>query len=88
MADNVSPEALERVAKALGTYEESLREITGKMKQAAKDCNDNLGNDALSAQAISQLEFSVQKLYAAAVEAAELRSKISKKASDISDLRL
>ena len=43
---NVDTEALQKAAKALGTYIADVSNNVNKMRDAAADCRDNMGSDA------------------------------------------
>lgn len=79
----VDTEALGTAANALSTYISEINADIAKMKDAAVDCSDNMGNDAYSQKAISQLNECTQKLSKAIAEAESLRKAILKKKSDI-----
>lgn len=81
----VDTEALEKAAAALTKYIESVSNNIQKMKDAATDCGDNMGSDAYSNKAISNLEACVKELSKTLNEAVELRKKILDKKKQIED---
>ena len=52
----VDTEALGQASSALSTYIEEVQGNINKMKDAATDCADNMGNDVYSKNAISKLQ--------------------------------
>ena len=82
---NVDTEALQKAAKALGTYIADVSNNVNKMRDAAADCRDNMGSDVVSQKAISKLEDCAKDLSATLVKAEELQKKILTKKKQIED---
>lgn len=81
----VDTEALDQVAGALSTYINDVNSCITRMKTAATDCSDNMGNDVYSQRAIANLNSCVSELQKALLEAGELRQKIINKKNAIED---
>ncbi len=81
----VDTESLQAAANALAAYISEINSDIAKMKDAAIDCSDNMGNDAYSQKAIAQLAECTKKLSIAISEAEALRKAILKKKKDIED---
>lgn len=73
---NVSTEALEDVAAALERYTSEMNNHVQKMKDAARDCSDNMGSDRYSAMAIEDLENCVKQLEESMYDAEGIRRAI------------
>jgi predicted RNase H-like nuclease (RuvC/YqgF family) len=73
---NVETDALQKAAKALETYIDDVSNNVKKMKDAALDCSDNMGNDVISQKAIRKLEECANDLTVSLNEAKELQGKI------------
>lgn len=73
---NTSTEALGTVAAALERYVSDMNLNIQKMKDAARDCSDNMGSDKYSANAIADLEECIRKLVQAMEDAEEIRRRI------------
>lgn len=73
---NTSTEALGTVAAALERYISDMNVNIEKMKDAARDCSDNMGSDKYSANAIADLEECIKKLTQAMEDAEETRRRI------------
>lgn len=76
MGKNTSTEALGTVAAALERYISDMNVNIQKMKDAARDCSDNMGSDKYSANAIADLEECIKKLSQAMEDAEETRRRI------------
>lgn len=76
MGRNTSTEALGTVAAALERYISDMNVNIQKMKDAARDCSDNMGSDKYSANAIADLEECIKKLSQAMEDAEETRRRI------------
>lgn len=76
MGKNTSTEALGTVAAALEWYISDMNVNIQKMKDAARDCSDNMGSDRYSANAIADLEECIKKLSQAMEDAEETRRRI------------
>lgn len=76
MGKNTSTEALGTVAAALERYISDMNVNIQKMKDAARDCSDNMGSDRYSANAIADLEECIKKLSQAMEDAEETRRRI------------
>lgn len=76
MGKNTSTEALGTVAAALERYISDMNVNIQKMKDAARDCSDNMGSDKYSANAIADLEECIKKLSQAMGDAEETRRRI------------
>ena len=66
---NVETDSLLEVNRAIAKYISQLREGIGKMRDAAIDCSDNMGSDAISQKNIEELEDCLKKLSATIPEA-------------------
>lgn len=82
---NVDTDALERAAKALGTYIADVSNNVQKMRDAAEDCRDNMGGDVVSQKAIVKLEECAKDLSQTLKEAQDLQKKILDKKRQIDD---
>ncbi len=51
----VDVDSLKMIVALLSNYEKSLIVHTHKLKKAAEDCKDNMGGDALSMEAVKNL---------------------------------
>ncbi len=87
-SNNVDTQALRRVATALNNYIEEVSDALSRMRAAASECEENMGGDVLSAQALTQLEESLRRIPAALKEAGDLRDALNKKARNIEDTKL
>ncbi len=83
----VDVDSLVQVVNLLGTYIKAVNLDIQKMKHAAIDCSDNMGNDELSRQAISDLEDCAKELSKTTVEAEELKKKIQEQIKRIEEMR-
>lgn len=72
----VETEALGQAANALAVYIKSVQGSIQKMKDAARDCSDNMGSDVYSKKAIERLESCTKELGKTMTEAEALRKKI------------
>lgn len=82
---NVDTEALDRAAQALGNYIADVQQNIKKMKDAAVDCKDNMGGDAVSEMAVSRLESCAAELSKTIGDAQELQKKIIDRKRAIED---
>ena len=73
---NVSTEALEDVAAALERYISEMNNHVQKMKDASRDCSDNMGSDKYSAMAIEDLDNCVRQLEESMEDAEGIRRAI------------
>lgn len=73
---NTETNALGRVAAALERYISDMNENIQKMRDAARDCSDNMGSDKYSANAIADLEECIKKLERAMNDAEEIRRRL------------
>ncbi len=73
---NTETNALGTVAAALERYISDMNMNMQKMKDAARDCSDNMGSDKYSANAIADLEECIKKLGQAMEDAEEIRRRI------------
>ncbi len=72
-------EALRAVKAALRTYREAVMNDVRKMRDAAKDCRDNLGGDEYSKKTIADLAEALNEILAAVQKASELEEAVSKR---------
>lgn len=79
----VDTEALGQASSALSTYIEEVQGNINKMKDAATDCADNMGNDVYSKNAISKLQECTTEISKTIAKASELKEKIDKKKRQI-----
>lgn len=82
----VDIEALDQAASALKTYIDEVSQSIQKMRDAARDCSDNMGSDVYSQKAIMNLGDCANELSKAMVEAEDLRTKIIAKKKQIEDV--
>ncbi|MBQ1523896.1 MAG: hypothetical protein II499_08765 [Firmicutes bacterium] len=79
----IDTEALRSVRTALRTYRSAVMSDVKKMRDAAKDCRDNLGNDEYSKRTVADLNDSLKDILAAIEKADELEQKITKKIGEL-----
>lgn len=77
---------LESAASALAEYIQGVQEAISTMTKAAKDCNDNLGSDVLTAKAVTQVQDCAKSLETTIQEAENLQKRIKNKVQQIRDL--
>jgi len=82
---NVETNALGQAAAALGSYITDVQNNIQKMKDAAQDCSDNMGNDAYSRRAILRLSDCAKELQRTLAEAESLQKVILAKKRQIED---
>ena len=82
----VDIEALDQAAFALSAYIGEVSQSVQKMRDAARDCSDNMGNDVYSQKAIMNLGDCANELSKAMTEAEDLRKKILAKKQQIEDV--
>lgn len=83
----VDIESLIHVSNLLGTYITEVNRDIQKMKHAAIDCGDNMGNDELSRRAINDLNECAQELSKTTAEAEKLRKEILKQIKLIEQIK-
>lgn len=81
----VDTEAMEATIQALSVYIDDISGTISRMKDAAQDCSDNMGNDIISQKNIGRLELCIEQLSATLVKAEELKRKIAKELSETVD---
>ena len=79
----VDTDALGQAAAALGVYVDEVKNNVQKMRDAALDCSDNMGNDVYSKNAISKMDQCAQELAKTIREAEDLKRAILAKKSQI-----
>ena len=83
---NVDTNSMRQAAKALSVYIDEVQQGIQKMRDAAVDCRDNMGNEEASKKSIIKLEECIKKLSKTLKEAESLRKRIIAKANEIDDI--
>lgn len=81
----VDVESLKAIVNMLSDYEKSLIVHTHKLKNAAEDCKDNMGGDALSMEAVKNLNECLPGFYRCSKMVELYRQKILLEIKKIED---